>query len=60
MTENDTFKKLKNKPLSDVFNEWHADESCDMTLGEFLRKHGWDWDDYQIWYHTTHVICDYE
>jgi hypothetical protein len=60
MTEEDTFKKLKQIPLDDItrlFSGWIADksfiqDSYNTDREEFFKQHGWTWNEWVITINT--------
>lgn len=48
MTEDDTFKRLQRKPLSDVIQSWHMSGFDGQKIGfrNYLVRNGWSYDEY--------------
>jgi hypothetical protein len=52
MTEDDTFRKLRQMPLLDLVRVWSMSpiRSSDPERDDFFKVRGWTWEEYTVKY----------
>ena len=55
MTEDDTFRRLRQTPFLDVARDWSRSPIMvsDPGRDEFFDKHGWTWEEYIVEYYIA-------